>query len=171
MPHDSSHIEAPPEKLDKSETNDSHKPADHEAEVESILEAVEVGSSHDGDQDDHQDNDLEKSTTRASRASSKRSRQLLKTAQDWDGPDDPENPYNWSTWKKMRHFWPTAFLAFAVTTGSSLIAPAFEALQEEFHVSRTASILPLTVFVVGLGLGPLIAAPLSEYAPNVCAAE
>lgn len=84
------------------------------------------------------------------------------TAQDWSGPDDPDNPLNWSTWKKSYHFWPIAFLAFSVTVGSSVISPANQGIQEYFNVSRTAAIVPLTVFVIGLGLGPVIAAPLSE---------
>ncbi|KAF2169124.1 hypothetical protein M409DRAFT_52412 [Zasmidium cellare ATCC 36951] len=163
MSHEPGETSSPLEKLEKIDTATSQKPAELVPDVESILEAIEVGSADDGEPDEKQNNkDLEKAPTRASRASSKKSRRSVTTAQDWDGPDDPENPYNWSTWKKMRHFWPTAFLAFAVTVGSSLISPANQALQEAFHVSRTAAIVPLTVFVVGLGLGPLIAAPLSE---------
>lgn len=160
-----SHNVTPVEKLEKIESLNSHKPVELNADEESILVAIEVGSTEDGEPGDKEKSDhnnLEKTPTRASRTSSKRSHRSVTTAQDWDGPDDPDNPYNWSTWKKMGHFWPTAFLSFAVTVGSSLISPATQALQDEFHVSRTAAIVPLTVFVVGMGLGPFIAAPLSE---------
>ena len=59
-------------------------------------------------------------------------------------------------------------LSFAVTAGSSLITPATFEIAEEFNVSVTASILSLTVFVIGLACGPVIAAPISEtYGRNV----
>ncbi|KXL44167.1 hypothetical protein M433DRAFT_68591 [Acidomyces richmondensis BFW] len=85
------------------------------------------------------------------------------TAQDWTGPGDAENPMNWSLTKRTLHMIPIAFLAFAVTAGSSLITPATEEIAQHFHVSVTAAILSLSLFVVGLGIGPIIAAPLSEH--------
>ena len=57
---------------------------------------------------------------------------------------------------------PIAFLAVAVTAGSSIITPATPEIAAHFHVSRTASILSLSLFVLGLGIGPTIAAPISE---------
>lgn len=133
-----------------------------ELEAESILDAISVGSRddvHDGDKQDI--DDLEKATTRGSRTSQPPV-ERIKTAQDWTGPDDPGNPMNWSHFKKWRHVMATASLSFAVTVGSSMVSPANEDLQRKFHVSRTAAILPLTLFVLGLGFGPCIAAPLSE---------
>ena len=35
-------------------------------------------------------------------------------------------------------------------------------MARQFHLSLTAAILPLTVYVLGLGFGPMISAPLSE---------
>lgn len=68
----------------------------------------------------------------------------------------------WSSARKARHFWPVALLGFSTTTAASLITPASPELQESFSVSRTVAFLPLTLYVIGLGLGPTIAAPLSE---------
>ncbi|KAI7235949.1 hypothetical protein KC343_g11394, partial [Hortaea werneckii] len=84
------------------------------------------------------------------------------TAQDWTGPDDPENPHNWSLLKRCLHIFPIAFLSFAVTAGSSLITPSTPEIAQQFSVSRTVSILSLSLFVFGLGIGPMIAAPISE---------
>lgn len=64
--------------------------------------------------------------------------------------------------KKAYHTAATACLGFAVTCGSSLITPATPEIAEQFNVSRTASILALSLYVLGLGLGPMIAAPISE---------
>ena len=35
-------------------------------------------------------------------------------------------------------------------------------LTEEFHVSRVVTTLGLSTFVMGLGIGPMVLAPLSE---------
>ena len=60
------------------------------------------------------------------------------------------------------HVFPIAFLAFAVTAGSSIVTPAVPEIASYFHVSRTAAILSLSLFILGLGIGPTIAAPISE---------
>jgi multidrug resistance protein len=84
------------------------------------------------------------------------------SALDWDGPDDPGNPQNWTTFKKAWHTGATATLGFAVTIGSSMITPATPEIARHFDVSRTAAILSLSLYVLGLALGPIIAAPISE---------
>lgn len=82
--------------------------------------------------------------------------------QDWDGSTDPENPMNWPSWKKAYHTMASASLGFAVTCGSSLITPSATKIQQDFNVSLTAAILTLSLFSLGLGVGPVIAAPISE---------
>lgn len=64
--------------------------------------------------------------------------------------------------KKAYHTAATACLGFSVTCGSSLITPATPEIAQRFDVSRTASILSLSLFVLGLAVGPMIAAPISE---------
>jgi MFS family permease len=64
--------------------------------------------------------------------------------------------------KKAYHTAATACLGFSVTCGSSMITPATPEIAEHFHVSRTVSILALSLFVLGLAVGPMIAAPISE---------
>lgn len=47
--------------------------------------------------------------------------------------------------------------------GSSILVPGSGLLGREFHLhSRTLSILPVSVFVLGLGVGPFVLAPASE---------
>jgi MFS family permease len=46
--------------------------------------------------------------------------------------------------------------------GSSVVSPATGQLMEEFGVTLTQAIVPLTTYVVALGLGPVVGGPLSE---------
>jgi MFS family permease len=43
-----------------------------------------------------------------------------------------------------------------------MITPSTPEIAERFGVSRTVSILALSLFVLGLAVGPMIAAPISE---------
>lgn len=43
-----------------------------------------------------------------------------------------------------------------------MITPGAFAIEYKFHVSHTAALLPLSLFVLGLALGPMLAAPISE---------
>lgn len=46
--------------------------------------------------------------------------------------------------------------------GTSIISPARSQLMEEFGVSSTVALLPLALYVLALGFGPVIGSPLSE---------
>jgi hypothetical protein len=137
---------------------------DVRAEEESILEALGGDSTNASIHEDSELKDLEKTATQTTHhtTTAHEPASRIVTAQDWSGPDDPENPQNWPLFKRCMHIFPIAFLSFAVTAGSSMITPSTPEIEEHFKVSRTASILSLSLFVLGLGLGPTIAAPLSE---------
>ena len=64
--------------------------------------------------------------------------------------------------KKACHIIPVALLCLSVTAGSSMITPGASAIGHKFHVSHTAALLPLSLFVFGLAIGPMLAAPISE---------
>ncbi|KAI9750129.1 MAG: Rab proteins geranylgeranyltransferase component A, partial [Chaenotheca gracillima] len=81
---------------------------------------------------------------------------------DWSGPDDPENPHNWGFAKRAFHTMVPAISGFTVTFASSVYTPGYPDVMERFHVSSTASLLGLSLFVLGLACGPVIASPLSE---------
>ncbi|KAI0451565.1 MFS general substrate transporter [Xylaria acuta] len=76
--------------------------------------------------------------------------------------DDPENPYNWPKWRKNIQLATTAIIAFTGSLGTSIVSPAHQQLIDEFGVSSTVAFLPLTTYVLALGLGPVIGGPLSE---------
>ncbi|KAF1848454.1 multidrug resistant protein [Cucurbitaria berberidis CBS 394.84] len=76
--------------------------------------------------------------------------------------DDPENPKNWS---KLRKWWCTmcvAITCFVVAFNSAVITADLAGVSKEFHVSEEVSLLTITLFVVGFGVGPMAFAPLSE---------
>ena len=81
---------------------------------------------------------------------------------DWFGPNDPDNPMNWSTPKRFFVTFEIVFLTFSVYIGSAIYSAGTISVTEEFHVSRVAATLGLTLFVAGYGLGPMVWAPMSE---------
>jgi hypothetical protein len=75
---------------------------------------------------------------------------------------DPENPKNWS---KAFKWWCTmtvAFTCFTVAFNSAVITANVAGPAEEFGVSEEVSLLAITMFVIGFGIGPMAFAPLSE---------
>jgi MFS family permease len=64
--------------------------------------------------------------------------------------------------KKARHIIPVSLLCLSVTAGSSMITPGIFGIEYKFHVSHTAALLSLSLFVLGLAIGPMLAAPISE---------
>lgn len=83
---------------------------------------------------------------------------------DWDGEDDPENPVNWPLYQKAFFIFEIAFLTVSVYMGAALYTPGLEQIMEEFHISQVVATLPLTFFVIGYGIGPMVLSPLSENA-------
>ncbi|OCT44444.1 Caffeine resistance protein 5 [Cladophialophora carrionii] len=81
---------------------------------------------------------------------------------DWYGPDDPENPMNWGTVKKVWVTFEICLLTFSVYIGSAIYSAGILDVSEVFGVSRVASTLGLTLFVLGYGVGPMFLSPLSE---------
>ncbi|KAI0204881.1 MFS general substrate transporter [Astrocystis sublimbata] len=75
---------------------------------------------------------------------------------------DRHNPYNWPKWKKNVQLAAVAIIAFTGSLGTSIISPAHQQLIDEFGVSSTVAFLPLTTYVLALGLGPVLGGPLSE---------
>ena len=51
-----------------------------------------------------------------------------------------------------------------------LMQPAFAeaGVMEEFGVSRTVAILPVSLFLMGVGTGPMVIGPLSEVYGALC---
>ena len=67
--------------------------------------------------------------------------------------DDPENPKNWS---KAKKWWCTlmiAFVCFTVAFNSAVVTADIAGVNKQFGVSEEVSLLTITLFVVGFGVG------------------
>ncbi|TID18249.1 major facilitator superfamily protein [Venturia nashicola] len=82
----------------------------------------------------------------------------------WDSPTDPENPRNWEGRKKWLNILIISLQATLTTMASSILATALQQIAQTkgFSTNIDVKSLPIAIFVLGFGLGPLFLAPLSE---------
>ncbi|CAN3377005.1 hypothetical protein DIURU_002010 [Diutina rugosa] len=80
----------------------------------------------------------------------------------WDGDDDPENPRNWSVLQKAFFVIQIAILTMSVYMASAIYTPGYDQIMAQFNVGSVVATLPLTLFVIGYGVGPMWFSPMSE---------
>ena len=83
---------------------------------------------------------------------------------DFDGPDDPENPYNWTIYKKVLFILGIGVMTNSVYMGSAIYTPGIEQMMADLDITRVKATLPMAMFVIGYGIGPMIFSPMSENA-------
>ena len=81
----------------------------------------------------------------------------------WDGDDDPMNPRNMSKVRKWVIVAIVSAGSTCVTCTSSMYTLTYSQITQEFHISRVVATLGLSLFVMGLGVGPMVLGPLSEF--------
>ncbi len=81
----------------------------------------------------------------------------------FDGDSDPINPRSFSKTRKWLIVTIVSAGSTCVTCASSMYTLTYGQITKEFHISRVVATLGLSLFVVGLGLGPMILGPLSEF--------
>ncbi|KAK5046398.1 hypothetical protein LTR84_008200 [Exophiala bonariae] len=81
----------------------------------------------------------------------------------WDGADDPMNPKNLKPGRKWMIVIVLAFGALCVTCTSSLYTITYGQMNAEFGTTRFQATIGLATFVFGLGIGPMLLGPLSEF--------
>ncbi|KAJ7162170.1 major facilitator superfamily domain-containing protein [Mycena filopes] len=79
-----------------------------------------------------------------------------------DSLEASEDPLCFSTFKKWLSVAVIAMGSFCVTCASSMASFTEAGMAAEFHVSHEPTILSISLFVFGLGCGPLITGPFSE---------
>jgi multidrug resistance protein len=79
----------------------------------------------------------------------------------WDF-EDPENPRLWPLWYKGLTVAAMSLGATVVSLSSTLYTSGIPGLQEDFHISKIVALLGVTTYLLGMGIGSIIFAPLSE---------
>jgi hypothetical protein len=84
----------------------------------------------------------------------------------WKGAEDPSNPKS-TAWGSMAKKWSIVIIlamsSMCVTCASALYVSTYAQIEHDFHISREVATLGLSIFVCGLGLGPMFLSPLSEF--------
>ncbi|KAL2810350.1 efflux pump antibiotic resistance protein [Aspergillus granulosus] len=80
---------------------------------------------------------------------------------DWS--NDPSNPKNFAPWRKWTMVFIVSFSSLCITCTSALYSATYEQITVEFQVSELAATVGLSVFILGMGIGPMIIAPMSEF--------
>lgn len=81
----------------------------------------------------------------------------------WKCDFDSDNPLNWSAWKKARVLGIISAGSTCVTCASSVVSSAYTGLETDLGASHEVAILGLSLFAIGLGFGPCLLAPISEF--------
>ncbi|CAI5755929.1 unnamed protein product [Candida verbasci] len=81
---------------------------------------------------------------------------------DWDSPDDKSNPHNWRRWKKWVVTYSASVMCLCCSLGSSLYTAGISEIAQKFNASQELCLSGLTFYLIGLAIGPAVAAPLSE---------
>lgn len=81
---------------------------------------------------------------------------------EFSGDEDPRSPKSLSTLRKWIIVLIVSSTSLCVACTSSLYTGTYAQVMEEFGSNPTVTTLGLSMFVVGLGLSPMVLAPLSE---------
>ncbi|WPK26773.1 hypothetical protein PUMCH_004134 [Australozyma saopauloensis] len=81
---------------------------------------------------------------------------------EFDGEDDPLDPKNWSMGYKILFIIQLQLLTAFVYMASAIYTPGIEQIQKEMGIGHVLATLPLTLFVFGYAIGPMVFSPLSE---------
>lgn len=77
--------------------------------------------------------------------------------------NDPSNPYNWSIPKKIYVILTGIVMVLNSTMGSALPSGTVESIEQDFNIRDSELlVLPISIYLIGYILGPMVFAPLSE---------
>ncbi|KAI5466458.1 major facilitator superfamily domain-containing protein [Mariannaea sp. PMI_226] len=76
--------------------------------------------------------------------------------------NDPENPRNWSMWYRAWIIFAVAYSTWVVVLYSTCYTASIPGVMKEFGVSADVATLGLTTYLLGLAVGSLVVAPMSE---------
>jgi len=76
--------------------------------------------------------------------------------------DEDDNPKKWSNRKRLTNVFIIALMAILSPLASSMFTPGISQIAKDLNSSEEEIIATTTGFVIFLGIGPLVLAPLSE---------
>lgn len=76
--------------------------------------------------------------------------------------NDPDDPKNWPMWYRAWTITTVSFSAWVVVLFSTSYTGALPGLMDEFKVSKTYATMGMTTYLLGLAVGSVIVAPMSE---------
>ncbi|KUI61449.1 hypothetical protein VP1G_08618 [Cytospora mali] len=80
----------------------------------------------------------------------------------WEGTDDPLNPRNWAVARRASCTLQISLIACAVGLASGIDATVLPQAAKDLGVSEVAESLATGLYLVGMGVGSLVAGPFSE---------
>lgn len=80
----------------------------------------------------------------------------------WEGPDDPLNPRNWTYARRVSCTLQISLIAAAVGAASGIDATVLPQAASSLGVSEVAESLATGLYLIGMGMGSLVAGPFSE---------
>ncbi|KAJ5736403.1 uncharacterized protein N7483_001528 [Penicillium malachiteum] len=121
-------------------------------------------SQHSHDSDDHSEVLHEPIQERYENPSYSRFRRVASKTIISFGPNDPDNPVNWKNSRKLLVLAAGVMQVMNSTIASSICSNAIPEIAAEFNITnQEALVLPISIFLIGYILGPLLWGPSSEY--------
>lgn len=80
----------------------------------------------------------------------------------WEGPNDPFNPRNWPIARRVSCTLQISLIAAAVGAASGIDATVLPQAAHSLGVSEVSESLATGLYLVGMGMGSLVAGPFSE---------
>ncbi|KAH8172846.1 major facilitator superfamily protein [Sarocladium implicatum] len=81
----------------------------------------------------------------------------------WESQDDPEMPLNFTSFRKWSAVLLLSIITFMTPFASSILAPAITFVAEDYGIEDlTIASMPVSIFLLGYAVGPLVLSPLSE---------
>ncbi|EAQ90271.1 hypothetical protein CHGG_02206 [Chaetomium globosum CBS 148.51] len=82
---------------------------------------------------------------------------------DWERSGDAENPVNWPAAKRWNQIIMISILGLITNLAPTICAPGIGGIVADLNITtETVSTLAITLYVLGIALGPMVISPLGE---------